>query len=804
MPNEEDEAGFELDFDKLLFIARRGILWFALFAVLSALGVFLYLRYTPKLYKAESTLKLELESQTDILGESFYGNQFNTEQQLGNLAGEIEIIKSEQIYNKVIDSLDLSVGYFAKGDVIDSEIWGSKPFRIIYNEDDFNFYDQPVNISFSDENKATVSYFKLGELVEIDVDVNSSFEVSGNELYLDYSGDMPLSNRYFFIIHSYPYLKNYLSDRLDLTVLNQAAKTLSLSFEDNNRQKAIDLLHVINAVYSMKSLETKNQQFDQGLSFISNKLEETEDSLFVLEQRILSLRKKQGIPTSLGEGIVNKITSLNDEAEQLRLKLKALNQASVILLNSSLEDDVFQFQAMVDAPALLAVIEQYLPIKTNFERVQAAYRPTTATYQNQLKELQKIEEKLKTTLSVEQSRLQDEIRAIEAKLFQLRGNYYSAYDPTETELSKFEMTHESYKNLINSLQSYQIEMNMKKASTTPSFQVLQEPYASPVPIYPLPTIIYGIGAVAWIFLCFMYVFIAYISQNKVSTIKQLDKLSKAPLLGLIPVYNASPMELSRLVVNENPKSSISESFRSIRTNLDFMGIPHETSGKQAKLISFTSTISGEGKTFVSINLAGVLAMSGKKVVIIDLDLRKPKIHHGFGASNLKGMSNLLVGSATIEEVKQKADAKNISTLDFITAGPIPPNPSELLMSGRFKNIIEQLKEEYDFILMDMPPIGLVTDGFIAMRMATVQIYVLRADYSKVDFVKGINRLMAEKKFDNIALVFNAAGRSATYGYGYGYGYIGGSGSTSSHGYGGYYEEGDVTDTRSWWQKILRR
>ena len=169
---------------------------------------------------------------------------------------------------------------------------------------------------------------------------------------------------------------------------------------------------------------------------------------------------------------------------------------------------------------------------------------------------------------------------------------------------------------------------------------------------------------------------------------------------MVPLLKTKP-EVSQLVVDKSPKSMVTESFRALRTNLQFIN-----NEKSSKIIAISSTISGEGKTFLAINLAGIIAFTGKKVVIIDLDMRKPKIHIGFGVKNDKGMSEILVGKNVISECIKNSPLKN---LDFITAGTLPPNPSELIVSNEFESTINKLKKNYDLIVIDNPPVGLVTD-----------------------------------------------------------------------------------------------
>jgi capsular exopolysaccharide synthesis family protein len=198
-----------------------------------------------------------------------------------------------------------------------------------------------------------------------------------------------------------------------------------------------------------------------------------------------------------------------------------------------------------------------------------------------------------------------------------------------------------------------------------------------------------------------------------------------------------------------------------------------------KIVAITSTISGEGKTFIAINLGGVIALSGKRVVLIDLDLRKPKIHLTFKSSNKQGLSTILIGKDSYKDCLIKTEFDNF---DVITSGPPPPNPAELANSENFDMLIAELKNEYDVIIIDTPPLGIVSDAIFSFKRADLPIYVTRANYSKRNFINNINYVSEQKKIVNASIVLNAAEIvSSKYGYGYkGYGY----------GYGyGYYSYG---------------
>ncbi|MBK7684440.1 MAG: CpsD/CapB family tyrosine-protein kinase [Bacteroidetes bacterium] len=278
--------------------------------------------------------------------------------------------------------------------------------------------------------------------------------------------------------------------------------------------------------------------------------------------------------------------------------------------------------------------------------------------------------------------------------------------------------------------------------------------------------------------------------NEINSLEEVSQYTDAAMLGIVPKYKRE-IPISQLLVDKNPKSVISEAFRSIRTNLQFI-----SNDEGAKIIALTSTISGEGKTFNAINLAGVIAFSGLKVVILDLDMRKPKIHLGFNVENNHGISTLLIGKDLPENCITKSSLHN---LDFITAGPIPPNPAELIINPKMEVLLEYLKGIYDIIIIDLPPVGIVSDGIPIMQIADYPLYILRANYSRKMFIAQINKLITDNKVKNMSVILNGVEMSKLkYGYGYGYSYGYGYGYGYSYGYG-YYEEDE--EPKTLWNKV---
>jgi capsular exopolysaccharide synthesis family protein len=255
-------------------------------------------------------------------------------------------------------------------------------------------------------------------------------------------------------------------------------------------------------------------------------------------------------------------------------------------------------------------------------------------------------------------------------------------------------------------------------------------------------------------------------NDKIQSKEDIDKVNSIPFIGGVG-HNSSSSNLS---VKEKPKSGLAESFRALRSNLNFF-----TGNQTKKVFMVSSSISGEGKTFTTINLATVFAMSGKKTLIVGADMRRPKIFQDFNRSNDHGLSTYLSGISQFDQVVQTTEIEN---LFLVSGGPVPPNPSELLLTNKFEEFVKRALEIYDFVLIDTPPLALVTDAFVMSKFVDHTVFVMRQNYSPKEFVRSIDEYYQSGKIKNISILLNdiyksglgyGYGQSYAYQYGYGYG-----------------------------------
>ena len=431
----------------------------------------------------------------------------------------------------------------------------------------------------------------------------------------------------------------------------------------------------------------------------------------------------------------------------------------------------------------------------NFQRVEGYYTKNTYSRDQIFLAREEVKHRMNILLDLKIKSLSKEREKLQEKLSELSSLLKGKQDPEFEKLTTIFSTYEQYTTLLLGKIT---QININKSGIVHNFQILSEPYISPTPIKPVPMLIYSICFSIAFIISACIIIIKYYITDTIGSAKEIEIRINNPLLGVIPEYRRK-MKHSELIIREDSKTIVTESLRSIRATLD-----HCIAREKKRTISITSTISREGKTFTSINLGGIIALSGVKTIIVDLDLRFPALHHGFKSNgstedNKVGVSDILRGRKQMESCIKESSLKN---LDFIPSGPPPPNPSELLLSDSFNKFIEQLKEKYDTIVFDTPPVGLITDALTIMKKVDIKIYIMRSKVSKLSFITNINRIRKIYKLDNINIILNGISVEntysiASYAYHYGQNYL-----LKNNNYGVGYLDTEVKP-KPWWKKHLR-
>jgi capsular exopolysaccharide synthesis family protein len=678
------------------------------------------------------------------------------DQNLNLISGEIEQIKSKIFFNRVIDSLDIGISYFSIGNVLTDEMYHRSPFVVSWHENTATLLDIPVYVNLIDKSSFKIRFEPESDFMA--AKFGEPIEYRGIKLVINSTRNFQLSdNKYYFVIHSRNSIIDYLAKNIVVSPLNFNANTIQVSFKDYNALKAFDIVNKIDSLYITYSGEQKNLANSQKINWLNNELLQVEKRMQGFEdyfENFTLKNKSSDLSQDLKRTIIA-IHAIDSSRFQLAKKIGQLNTAIEQINESKL---TFSYQQQRFLPDYInKKLEDFNRLKQDRDRLALAYNENTFAFRQKEKELSTAKEIIFGQLAELKNdwlKTLAELRRTQEKL----EKDFATMPDKNTQFSKNQRFYKLYEEFYLSMMQSKAQFEIAQAGNVPDFKILSPATLPTVPISPKKLLILGIGLVASLVLNFFFIGIAYLINNKITSAQEVENSIPIPLLGIIP--NSYRKGNSLFQVVDNPKSMVSESFRSLRTNLDFFTI-----GGEKKIIAVTSTISGEGKSFLAGNLGAVLSMSKKKVLLIDLDMRKQKNESSLLARDpSKGISTTLIKKTSWQECIQSTE---LESLDFLPSGPHPPNPSELLLNGEFTHLLEELREAYDFIVIDTPPVGLVTDGIMAMKRADLSIYVLRANYSKKEFVNTLTRISSLHKLTNLAVVLNALPSSGkTYGYGY--------------------------------------
>lgn len=761
MPTTQQDA---IDIEKLRAVVSRNKWWVLIIFLICNGAAYLATRWTKDVFESSSELKLDVKRDASELGIK----EFVQDQNRDMIAGEIEQIKSKLFLNKIIDSLNLTVGYFSQGNVLNNELYTQSPFKVRVSNVKRDLQDIPIYFEPQDINSFQLKIGATGN--RISANYGAKVSVNGSEFIVINANNITDkdANDYYFVIQSREKLVSYLSSRTRVEPLNFNANTIRIAFKDFNSQKAVDIVNKIDSVYIAYSNEQKNLANKQKIEWLNHELSQLEKRMEGFENYFEEFTLTNR--TSNAEADMKRtITLINRyDSQRYTLNKRIIEITGLIDGLSSEKKQAHSYQYSFLPEYINKRLEALSVLMQERDKLSLAYNENTLAFRQKEKDVALLKDQVFTQLTSLKEDWMKSLGEIVKNKQKLETEFMSMPDKN-TKFSKNQRFYNLFTEFYLSMLQSKAQFEIAKAGSTPDFKILSAASVPRTPITQRKLLYHGIGLAASIAIAFFFIGFTYILDNKVTSVREIDQVLDLPVLGIIPATRNSA---KGILVQSNPRSMTSEAIRSLRTNLDFF-----TSGGSKKVITITSSISGEGKSFLAKNLGGVLAMSNKKVALLDLDMRKNKVIEGSnGEHSHKGLSTVLINKNGWRECIQKTPIEN---LDFISSGPLPPNPSELLVNGEFSNLITEIQKEYDFILLDTPPAGLVTDAIMAMRKSDLSIFVVRANYSKKEFLRNIDRLMAVNKLSNVAIVLNALPQSdKLYGY-------------------GYYEE--YSEKRKWWK-----
>ncbi|PWH85166.1 polysaccharide biosynthesis tyrosine autokinase [Brumimicrobium oceani] len=751
------------DLKVLKIVIKRNWYWCALISILLVVSAFIYVRYTKPVYESSMLIQLNSENQgADVL-------DFKDIRKEGTIAKEIELLRSQLLFEKAVADLPLTVSLYAKGEFLtetlykqgvvrimpliikDSSLFGTPIFlssmedKIIMN---FKFNGGNYNYKFAPNSLLKTPFFDM----RVIVDNWSQFVLNST------------SNKLYFELNDKSTMSRRLRPGLTVTPVDANARTVQISFRSHSPLLAKEMIQSLTANFFKYDENIKKESADNVLEFIAVQLDSLTRELKMAKDSIMVYQRMENItnPEQIAANTSQKIEKLRTEIRQGMEELRVLNSVQDKLEGNPNSLDVYRLIPVIIGKSYESSLNSQIQELYNLieEKEDLLYQvtPQNENIKKLEMRIQIRKENIDEVIDLLSQRIEEKLAIIREDLEEFEDSYFQLPEK-QMELSRLNNIKELNEKYFSLLTDKKAVYSISNAGYASDNKVLNDASASGSPVFPKVELIYGVSLFLALSLSLAFLFLRYLLFNEINQLSDLKAIipRKVGVLGSVP-QNKNKETYSLLVVDNNPRSMISESFRALRTNLSFVK-------NDIRTITVTSTVSGEGKTFIVLNLAGIIALTGKKVLVVDLDMRRPTVHHGLEATNEKGMSNLLARLCHKEEVIQQTRIQN---LNFISAGPIPPNPSELLLGSRLDELIVEFKKEYDVVIFDNPPIGLVSDGVRLLTKVDVPIYVFRSNYSKRNYADKLHEISAIEEMKNINVVLNAVdAKKSLYGYGYG-------------------------------------
>ncbi len=768
---EEDN----IDLKRYLSLYMSNWYWFAttlFIAITLAYGIN---RYSQKIYSVSATMLIkddQMGSMNNNVASVLPGGDIFKSQQ--NLNNEMGILKSFSLNHKVMQELkDFHIVYYSIGrrGVVESQIYKNCPFKVIYDSIELEPKWERVEIKILSEQNyllkldGELNYEKrlnFGEsFSEYGFDFNIQRSTEGKKVYNERS-----SNNYYFYFTDPGSLANQYRSKLSAAPIEKEASLVTLSVSGTVPEQEADYLNKLMDAYIRYGLDNKNQTADSTIKFIDRQLAIILDSLDVAEERLENFRLMNSFIDLSREGTIiqNRLEKFENEKTTFALQLQYYNYLSEYLNNKNADGTII-------SPSVIGITDQLLlKLVDELSSLQKERGKITFNIDSEQPAIELIYKQIEEAREALKENIRNGIAGLELSLDETERKISNV----EVEINKLPSTERNLINiqrkfdLNNTVYTYLLEKRSEsgiaRASNVSDNRIIDTASSySSVLIKPktrknlLVAIILGL-----MFPIIIITLIDYFNDRVIDK-RDVEQKTNVPVIGFIS-HNEGKNDLP---VVEKPRSSLSESFRSVRTAIKYF-----VKENKVIVIGVSSTISSEGKTFISINLAAITAMLGKKVLLIGLDLRKPRINKLFEFVDSPGMSTYLSGNCEYEGIIKKTQ---IGNLFYAPSGPIPSNPAELIETENMKKFMERAKKEFDYIIIDTPPVAIVTDALLLSRYVDVNLFIVRQRYSSRSTLEMIEHLNKQGDLKNMAIVINDISLSGYYGYGMRYGY--------THGYG---------------------
>jgi tyrosine-protein kinase Etk/Wzc len=717
--NSENNKEEEVDLLKIFFLMLSNWYWFVM-AILVALAIaWLYNSHTLPTWRVSATVLID----EDKGGRASIGSDqllegFGLRAGMKNLDNQLLILTSWALIEKTLDELNFGTEYYTRGRINKVAFYPESPIKVFADSSYFIPRDLEFRVKILDDNNYSIAANTKGSgNAEIKAAFGDFVEMSGSKIriekiYSSVNGKGSPATIYF-MIHSHDKLVESFRSRLKAVTASKEGTIIKLSLDGTNRKMDIDFLSKLIEVFVNNNLERKNLEAVRTIDFIEGQLSGISDSLSITEDRLQKFRSANKVMdmSAQGQQIINQAMSLENEKAKLVIESNYYEY-----LADYLSKDISG--ELPVSPATMGIVDPGLTnLVVELANLQSQYFSNNMTDRNPMRA--QIAQKLRNTRDALNETLKGVRHANELSMRenakQIRSINASAVTlpKTERELLGFQREFKLNDVLYSFLIEKMAEAQIQKASNTPDNEIIDKPRPDGMPVAPKTKIIYIFAIFAGACLPFLVIISVNALDNVIKSEDDLRKITDLPVAGYIPhsILNGKTMVL------KDTSSVVAEAFRSLRSRIQFF-----TKEVKSPIILVTSSMPGEGKSFTAINLASIYSLMGKRTLLMDFDLRIPSIYKQLEVSNNQGVSTWLIGRDHLSDVIKKTQYDN---LDFISAGTIPPNPAELIASDKTAALFSELRNLYDFIIVDSAPIGTISDSLTLAGLADTSIILVR-------------------------------------------------------------------------------
>lgn len=741
--------------------------WIVISLAVMLTAGWLYLRYTSPVYTVKSTLRFEPENelQQQVLGSMTPTNDDRA------LYNEMFVISSQDLISDVVRTLNLNLHYFIKGKIKETELYKRSPIEVTVDSLLANGNSSlGFHVKQSSPNVFTVKIndktYKIG--------ADKWLTLPNGSIKVNYARNNAAATEYLDdeIRVLYQPLRSATSEFQRKFVVQPAdgrTSMISLTINDELPQRGLDFLNTLISLYHRNELENLNYASQRQKEYIGLNISNLQDELRNVDVRVEDIKQSNATtdPNAEAGAMLSSKMAADQQLGELRTQKQSLENLAADLNRYSGAPQVIAGVGVLD-PTLTNLISEY----NNAVKLAENLRISDG---EQSPRLARIESRISTLRSSLLDAIQNVNRQMNANIARVQqeaGRFQSkiyAAPQVDKSLKEATRNYSTLQQMYLMLFQKDLEADIKSFATTNRSKVVIAPNATSSPIFPVSRNIYIICAFIGLLIPSSVLVGKELLSNKIYNEKELEAITAIPVIGSVSKNKSD----SPIVISQSNRSAIAEQFRLMRANLEFFNV---SPGK--KTIMVTSSIPGEGKTFVAINLGITLALGGKKVLVMEFDLRKPKVSQYLNISKEGGISGYLAGLCGLDKVVKPTDID--PNLYVANCGPVPPNPGELIISSRVQQLLDDLHEMFDVIIIDTAPVGLVSDALVLSKYTTLNLFVVRQNYTYKSQLAEFNKLYEDNRVANAAIVFNYVEMKQKYGYSYGYGY----------GYGdkGYYIE----------------